>query len=143
VTYCSSGRRPSVHSVGHSYILPGGLCAVPAGPLRGAARDSGESGGHARLLWCLLLVGLPIGLWAASLYTASQGWVAVLPSWINPGRNGCQQIGHAGAEWSLTRPDRSMLVRRAAAAATGALAAVGRMALTNYLFQTLVCTTLF
>jgi uncharacterized protein len=85
-----------------------------------------------------LLVGVPIVAYGAYRNFAS-GWEPVYAFFI-----GSQFNYWASLLVSLAWVGLVMLLCRAGAAAvTGPLAAVGRLALTNYLLQTVICTTIF
>jgi uncharacterized protein len=95
-----------------------------------------------RLYWSFILVGLPVGtaLTGLGVYRDfEQGWEL---SRLFAGMN-YNYVGSLFA--SLAWVGAVMLVCQAHLfpAATARLAAVGQMALTNYLLQTVICTTLF
>lgn len=85
-------------------------------------------------------VGVPVAAWGAYLNFA-EDWRPTYAYFVGTQFNYWASVATALGWVSLV-----MLVCKAgprAAALTGPLSAVGRLALTNYLLQTLVCTTIF
>jgi uncharacterized protein len=116
------------------FLVGGWLSAVIAAPSR-----------HARALWAMRWVALPLGLGAMALAV----WLAPR---IEPGHADLRTcLGGALASaaslpiclgyvaWTL----RWLQARPVAGGLRAALAATGRLALSNYLLQSLVCTALF
>ncbi len=83
-------------------------------------------------------IGLPISAaasYALFLHRFDPVWVAWLTAAYDPGRVAVA-LGHVGVVMLAVKTNR-------ARALTATLADVGRMALTNYLTATIICTTLF
>jgi uncharacterized protein len=94
---------------------------------------------YAVLLAVALFVALPltaIGFWVNVVTEWQNGWLRKLSEWIVHGFGILMSLGWISAVMLLrSSPGWSMVSRP--------LAAVGRMALTNYLLQSLICTFIF
>ncbi len=92
---------------------------------------------HRRLAALGLLVGVPAGLLFAFMPLVAPAWAYMLAANILVMVGGpILSLGYLGAMTLLVRSGRARAV-------TGALAKVGRMALTNYLLQSIIATGIF
>lgn len=126
------------------YWMPQIFTMFLLGLVAGRHRILHEPQRHRSWFWTLLLFALPFGLacnvlytWlidlAGRMYLTERYFVAYYLHWLGVP---ALSFGYAAAIVLLVQ---NALWRRL----LSSLAAVGRMALTNYLMQTLICTTLF
>ncbi len=96
---------------------------------------------YTALLAATVLTGVPLTLYLVGRNFAA-GWDARTTSWSTPSFVAIEWLG---VILSLAWISAVMLVCKTPSlnAATGPLAAVGRMAFTNYIMQTVICTTIF
>jgi uncharacterized protein len=126
------------------FMVPTVMAAFLLGAVVGQLRILHEPQRHRRLLGWLVGLALPVGLACSVLYTWSlESSPRSVPSWDTVGGYilfvvgvPFQSIGYAAALVLFLQTETGRWLLRP-------LAAVGRMALTNYLTHTLVCTTLF
>ncbi|MEW6252144.1 MAG: DUF418 domain-containing protein [Planctomycetota bacterium] len=136
-------ERYSLYSV--ALMAPVVLAMFLAGLYVGRRGILHDPAAHRRLLLVLAYIGLPLGLAVNMGYATFFNW-AQAQGWLwnlQVPTQACYQLGMP----LLTGGYAAALVLLAQRAAwqqrLAPLAAVGRMALTNYLLQSVVCTTVF
>jgi uncharacterized protein len=126
------------------FMVPGILAMFLVGRVVGRHGIVLQPANHRRLLTGLACVGLPIGL------ALNVAWVVVMEqvspaevTWLGVAGYGFYLAGAPLATSGYAATLVLLWQRAAWQHWLRPLAAVGRMALTNYLLQTLVCTTIF
>jgi len=114
-----------------------GIFLLGAALLKSGVFEPERRDWHRRFVKLGVLVGLPAAVLAAAILEVfPDGPAQILIAPIVMIGGPCLSLGYLGAITLLVRSGRARRV-------TGALAKVGRMALTNYLMQTLIATTIF
>jgi uncharacterized protein len=136
-------EQTSLYSV--STMLPVILTMFLLGLVAGRCRLLHEAAAHRRLWWTLVVVGLPAGAVLNMAYATlfdraqAQGWLWQLQVPVQA----AYQVGMPLLSFGYVAAIVLLLQRETWQQLLNPFASVGRMALTNYLLQTLVCTTIF
>jgi uncharacterized protein len=129
---------------GTLFMLPVVLAMFLLGLYAGRRRLLHEPEAHLPLLRRLAVWGLPFGVLCNAGFAASFEWSSrVEPSWASLAGYILYLIGTTPLSFGYAAAIVLLVQRETWRRRLSPLAAVGRMALTNYLLQTLICTTLF
>jgi uncharacterized protein len=129
---------------GTLFMLPVVLAMFLLGLYAGRRRLLHDPEPHLRWFRRLAIFGLPFGLLCNAGLAASFKWASrVEPSWVSLAGWVLYFIGTPPLSFGYAAVIVLLVQRETWRRRLSPLAAVGRMALTNYLLQTLICTTLF
>lgn len=124
------------------YFVPHVLALFLLGLYVGRRRVLHDPGAHPVLWRGLAAVGVPIGVLCGAVEATLAQDAEYIASWTTLAAYALRVVGTPLLAAGYTAVSVRLLSRERWARRLAPLAAVGRMALTNYLFQTLVCTTL-
>ncbi len=124
------------------YFVPHVLALFLLGLHVGRRRVLHDPGAHPALWRGLAAVGLPIGVLCGAVEATLAQDTEYIASWTTLAAYALRVVGTPLLAAGYTAVIMLLLSREGWARRLAPLAAVGRMALTNYLFQTLICTTL-